>query len=102
MFIVDTAGPVTGKRMFERLGLAKPFKWITLGFLYEGVNAAENFLIGFLPKQIVIPCMVGKDEVQSMSPLWAPSPFSSWTMDSIKRCAFFGERKRYAVSSRAS
>ena len=88
--------------MFERLRFAKSLKRVARGFLYKGVNTAEYFSICFLPVQIVIPCVVGEDEVQSMSSLLVPSPFSSWAMDSIKRCAFFGDRKRYAVSSRDS
>jgi hypothetical protein len=87
--------------MLERFGLTNSLKWISFCFLDEGIDTTQNFFIGFLPKQIIIPCMIGGKEFQSMRGLSVPLPFSNWDMDSIKRLIFFGERKRYAVSSRA-
>lgn len=101
MLVVDAAGPVTRKRMFKRLWFSEPLKRVALRFLDECVYPTENFLVGFLPIKIVLPRVIRENELQSISALSVPSSFSSWDMDSIRRLMFFGERRRYAVSSRA-
>jgi hypothetical protein len=102
MFVIDATGPISGNRMFEGFRFSNAFEWITFGLFDQSVDAAEYFFIGFLPKQIVIPGVVRENELQSIRSFSVPWPFSSWATDSIKRLAFFGDRKRYAVSSRAS
>ena len=51
----------------------------------------KNLFIGFLPKEIIIPGVVRKDELHSKSSFSFPLLFSSWAIDSIKRLVFFGD-----------
>jgi len=80
--------------MLKCFRFSNTLKWISFRFFYEGINATKNFLICFLPKEIIIPGVVRKDELHSKSSLPVPLSFSSWLTDSIKRLAFFGDRKR--------
>lgn len=102
MLISNSPGPVPGKSMFQWFRFANTFKGIPFGFINKGIDTSENFVIGFLPKKVVLPSVVGEDELHSMSSFSTPFPFSSWAIDSINRLVFFGDRNRWAVSSRAS
>ena len=102
MLVIDSPGPVAGKSMFQRFRFANTLKRAALNFLNEGVDTAKNLFVRFLPINVIVPGMVGKNELHSISSFSFPLPFSSWTIDSISRLVFFGERNRYAVSSRAS
>lgn len=101
MLVVDPTRPVTRKCVFEWLGFSDPLEWIPHGLFDEGIDATKDFFIRFLPVQVIIPGVIRENEFQSMRSLAVPSSFSSWDMDSIRRRVFFGERKRYAVSSSA-
>ena len=57
MFVVDAAGPVAGQGVLEGLGLADAFKRGPFYLFDEGVNAAQDFFVGFLPVQTVFPGM---------------------------------------------
>lgn len=102
VFAVDAARPVARKGMFKGLGLSRPSKRGSSGFFDKGVDTPKDFFVGFLPVQIILPCVLGKDKLQSESFLSDPFPSSSWAMDSIRRRVFLGDLRRYAVSSRAS
>ena len=77
VFISGPSGPVAGKSMFKWFWFSKTLKWISLCFFDEGIYATKNFLVRLLPKEIIIPCMVRKDELHSKSSLSVPSSFSS-------------------------
>lgn len=94
VFISDSSGPVAGKGMFKRLRFSNTLKWISFRFFDEGIDTTKNLFIGFLPKEIIIPGVVRKDELHSKSSFSVPLSFSSWAIDSIKRLVFFGDRKR--------
>lgn len=80
--------------MFERFWFAHSFQWIAFDFFDKGVDPSEDFLISFLPIKVIFPSMIGKDELQFKGSLSEPLPSSSWTMDSIRRLMFLGERNR--------
>lgn len=80
--------------MFERFGFADSFKWIAFDLFDERVDPLEDFLVSFLPIQVILPRMIGEYELQYKSSLSDPWPSSSWTIDSIRRLVFFGERNR--------
>jgi hypothetical protein len=101
-FLGEATRPVPNESVFERLGLADSFIRIVLYIFDEGVDSLEDFPVSLLPVKIILPGMIGKYEIQSKNPLSVPSPSSSWTMDSMRRRVFLGERSRYAVSSNAS
>ena len=61
MFIIYTAGPISGECMLQRLGLANSFKWAALNLLYQGIYTVEDFFIGLLPIKVVLPGMIRKD-----------------------------------------
>ena len=61
MFIIYTAGPISGECMFQRLGLADSFKWATLNLLYQGIYTVEDYFICPLPIKLVLPGMIRKD-----------------------------------------
>jgi hypothetical protein len=94
VFIGNSPGPVARKGMFQWFRLANTFKGIPFGLINKGIDTEENFFIGFLPIEIVLPCVVGEDELHSTSSFSVPFPLSSWAMDSINRLVFFGDRKR--------
>ena len=80
--------------MFKWFRFSNTLKWISFRFFYEGIDTTKKLFIGFLPKEIIIPGVVRKDELHSKSSLSVPLSFSSWATDSIKRLVFFGDRKR--------
>ena len=80
--------------MFQWFGFSNPFKWIAFDLFDEIVYSLEDFLVGFLPVQVIVPSVIREYEFQSKRPFSTPLPSSSWTMDSIKRLVFFGERNR--------
>ena len=86
--------------MFEWLRFADSFKWIAFNFFDEAIDSSEDFFISFVPIEVILPSIIGKYELQSKSSLSDPLPSSSWTMDSIRRLVFLGERNRKAVSVR--
>jgi hypothetical protein len=94
MFIIDTAGPISGERVFQRLGLADAFIGAARDLVYQPVGTAQDFFIGLLPIKVILPGIIGKDQFQSRRSLSTPFSSSSWTMDSIKRLVFFGDRNR--------
>ena len=65
-----------------------------MGLINKGIGTPENFFIGFLPEEIVLPRVAGEDELHSASSFSVPFPFSSWVIDSINRLVFFGDRNR--------
>ena len=80
--------------MFEWFRFAYPFKWVAFNFPDEFINSPEDFFIRLLPIKVILPSIIGKYELQSKSSLSDPLPSSSWTMDSIRRLVFLGERNR--------
>lgn len=58
VFVVDAAGPVSRKRVFQRLGLSDALKRAAFCLFNERVDASEDFSIGFLPEQIVVPGVI--------------------------------------------
>jgi hypothetical protein len=101
VLVVDTPGPVTGKAVFEWFRFARPREWITHDFMDQPVYAFEHVLVGLLPVEIVLPGVSGEDELHTVSLRVLPPPRSSSAIDSRRRFAFFGTRRRYAVSSSA-
>ncbi len=61
MFIIDTAGPISGERVFQRLGLADSFKGAALNLMYKPVDAPKDFFIGLLPIKVILPGIIRKD-----------------------------------------
>jgi hypothetical protein len=94
VFIRDTSRPVTRKCMLEGFRFANTLKRISHGLFYHGIYAAKDFPVGGLPKEIVFPGVVGKNELHSINPFSAPSPFSSWAIDSNNLLVFLGDLKR--------
>ena len=58
VFIVDAARPVARKRVFQGLGLSNALKRAAFCLFNERVDAFEDFSIGFLPEQIVVPGVI--------------------------------------------
>lgn len=94
VFIGNSSRPVTRKSMFQWFWFADALKGILFCLTNKGIDTSENFFISLLPKKIILPCIVGEDELQSISSFSVPFPSSSWVMDSIKRLVFVGDRKR--------
>ena len=102
VLIVDSAGPVAGKSVLQRLELARALKRSAHDLFDQVVDSLEDFLVGALPVEIVLPSVFGEYEFHSIRLLSMPLPSSSWAIDSMRRLVFLGDRKRYAVSSNAS
>ena len=94
MFIRDAFRPIARKRMLEGFRFTNTFKRISHRLLNHVVDAAKDLSIGVLPIEIVVPGMIGKNELHSTSSFSAPSLFSSWEIDSISLLVFLGDRKR--------
>ena len=58
VLIVDAARPVARKRVFQGLGLSNALKRAAFCLFNERVDASEDFSIGFLPEQIVVPGVI--------------------------------------------
>jgi hypothetical protein len=101
VLIGDATRPVSGQAMSQGLGLTSSFKGCTLYFLNEFVDAFKDLSISPLPIEVIIPGMLGEDDLHSINSRSVPPPDSSSTMDSKSLRVFFGLRRRYAVSSRA-
>ena len=97
-----TPGPIAGQAMLKRFGFSNSLEWRTFYVLDKCVDPLEDFSVGSLPIEIVLPGMLGEDELHSASSCSVPPPASSSATDSSNLRAFFGLRRRYAVSSRAS
>lgn len=80
--------------MFKWLRFSNALEGRALNIFYELVNTLESFLVGALPKQIVLPRMLGEHEFHSDSFRSVPSPRSNWTTDSSSRRAFSGLRNK--------
>jgi len=80
--------------MLKRLRFANTLKGISHSLFNHGVDAAKDFPVGALPKKIIFPGMIRKNELHSISSFSVPSPLSSWAIDSTNRLVFFGDRKR--------
>ena len=65
MFVIDAPGPISRECMFKRFRFANAFKWISLNFFNEHIDTAQYLFVGFLPKKIIIPGMIRKDEPHS-------------------------------------
>jgi hypothetical protein len=87
--------------MFQGFGLANALEWGTLDLLDESIDALEDFAVRALPIEIIFPGVLGENEFHSTSSRSIPPPDSNSAIDSRSRRAFFGLRKRYAVSSKA-
>lgn len=101
VLIIDSPRPVTGKSVFKRFRLAGACEGIVHNFMYKPVDAFEHLPVGLLPVEVILPCILGKDQLHSASLRALPPPRSSSAIDSRRRLAFFGTRRRYAVSSSA-
>ncbi len=101
VLVVDAPGPVTGEAVFERFGFARAGEGISNDLMDDPVDAFEHVFVGLLPIEIVLPGVPGKNQLHSASLRVFPPPRSSSAIDSRSRLAFFGTRRRYAVSSSA-
>jgi hypothetical protein len=101
VLVVDASGPVTGKTVFERFRFAWTRERIVHDLMDQPVYSFEHVLVRLLPVKIVLPGILGKDQLHSASLRVFPPPRSSSATDSRRRLAFFGTRRRYAVSSSA-
>jgi hypothetical protein len=85
--------------MLELFGLAGSGKWFARNFLNEPVDAFEHLPVGFHPILVIVPGVLGKNELHLASVRYVPPPFSNSASDPRSRRAFFGTRSRYEVSS---
>jgi len=97
VLVIDAPRPVTGKPVFKRLAGTRERGSHNL--MNEAVDALEHVSVSRLPVEVVLPCMLGKDQLHLASLRTLPPPRSSSAIDSRRRLAFLGTRKRYAVSS---
>jgi hypothetical protein len=61
MFIIYTAGPISGECVFKWFGLADAFKGAALYLIYQPIDTAQDFFIGLLPIKVILPGMIRKD-----------------------------------------
>jgi hypothetical protein len=58
VFIIDTAGPISGECVFQRFGLADAFKGPALDLIYQPIDTAQDFCIGLLPVKVILPGII--------------------------------------------
>ena len=63
--------------MFQWFRFADTLKRVAFCLLYEGVDTAKDFFVSFLPIDIIVPGIIGENELHSKSSLSTPLPFSS-------------------------
>lgn len=61
VLVVNPSRPISRKGMFERLWLSNAFEWLSFDFFYKGVNAFQYLLVGFLPVEVIFPCLLRKN-----------------------------------------
>ena len=64
VFVVDASGPIAGKPVFQRFGLADSLKRLPLNLFDQCVDPFEYGFISLLPMQVVLPRLAGKREFQ--------------------------------------
>lgn len=101
MFVVDSARPVPGESVLERFRFTDALERRASNVLNQEIDSLEKFAVRLLPMKIVIPSMLGEDQLHSRSSFSVPAPASNSAIDSNNRRAFRGLRSRYAVSSSA-
>src|SRR5689334_1513699 len=96
------ARPPSCQRVFERLGLAQPAKWVAADVPDEIVNGLQNLRIGVLPMEVVFPSALGPGEPHFSSAIArsVSLPASASSIEASRRAAFAGLRKRCSVSIR--
>lgn len=94
VLIIDAPRPVPRQRMLQRLRLADAGKGRPRNLPDERVDALEQFLIGLLPVQVILPGLLGEDQLHSARLRSWPLPSSSSAIASSRRRAFFGLRSR--------
>jgi len=94
VFIGDAAGPVSGEGVFEGFRFANSLVGQALNVTDQGVDPGGDLFVGFLPVEIVIPGMGGKDQLQSASSRSVPLPVANSVMDSRSRRTFSGLLRR--------
>ena len=90
MLIINSPRPMSRKGVFQWLRFSDAIIWASGNTFNEKVYAFKNFLICFLPAEVVFPCIFRKNKLHSMSSLAVPLPPSSSAIDSRSLRAFFG------------
>jgi hypothetical protein len=80
--------------MLQGFRLAEAFKGSALRVFDEGIDAVEDFAVGLLPIEILLPGMFREDEFHSTNSRSVPPPDSNSATDARRRRAFLGLRKR--------
>ena len=94
VFVVDASGPAAGKAVAQWLRFADAGKRVAHDIPNQGVDALNHALVNGLPVKVILPCVAGKDKLQSASSPALPPPLDSSAIDSMRRQAFFGLRRR--------
>ena len=104
MFLIDVTRPIAFQQLSQRFRFADALERVTGGVADQLMDSFDQFLVGGEPVLIVLPSLLSKENLYSASASlrFRPLPASSDCMASCKRRAGAGDRKRYAVSSRAS
>ena len=61
MLVVNSPRPISGKGVLQGFWLSNPIEWLSLDLLDKRINSFEYLFIGFLPVQVVFPCILGKN-----------------------------------------
>src|SRR4051812_30490138 len=107
MFLRDAPRPITLQHMFKGLRFPEPLERIAPNVADEIVDRRKNFPVGCLPVQVFLPRVGGpanlhcaeegasSGSINSCSDDW---PLSACLIDSSRRTALAGLRRRCTVS----
>ncbi len=82
VFAINAPGPVAGECVPEWFWFTNAFMWRALDIFDQQIDAFQNFLVGFLPVQVVVPRVLRKYKLHSCKAFSSPLPCSSWAMES--------------------
>ena len=98
VFVVYASGPITGQSISERFWLSLSFIWSSCDVFYEVIDSFQDVLVCFLPIEVFFPGLGRINDLHSRISFGIPLPSSNSFIDSSKRRALRGLRRRYAVS----
>ena len=94
MFLVYSPGPIAGQGMFKRLGFSLPFVGRSRDVPDQIVDPVQNTLVSFLPMEVFIPGLRGKNDFHSSRSISVPLPSSNSLIDSRSLRALRGLLRR--------
>ena len=99
MLFVNSSRPKTSVLMFQRFRFSNTVVGISWNTLDQLINARKHFLVGLLPKKVILPRFVDKKKLHSsIRSFEKESPDLNLEIAELSRSIFFFEEVSWAVA----